>query len=389
MVSSAFSTSSFRVFLFSFCKFTSSSSPVPSCVFGSFFIAVGSSSRSTTRAAAAIKPRFCSFWKVVSHVINKALKLRIYVLAFTILVCLPLQILLMGLSAFWTQDNPSTHNGLAIAVFLTTFTCAGVGEGILVVKPIADSLNAICGRAEQSLPEKSQSALPHAEEDGVGAAVTTLGGRHGIRATLEVAMASGRPWRSPWHPSDLWAVLQRTKCRSPCTSQHVGHPRPSDRGHPTEAIRKHPMPFESIRGHPNELCEGIRTSYAMASEGNRASYARESEGNRARVGRPEYMATYPCSVALGFPRIARSVALGCPRIARSDGLGRMASDAQRVGACMATCLAILEPSNVGVMDHHGVEKSKDNVVVVAGCKSCLMHFIDDGRKRWKDGGMKR
>ncbi|XP_039045324.1 uncharacterized protein LOC120185074 [Hibiscus syriacus] len=115
-----------------------------------------------------------SFWKVVSHVINKALKLRIYVLAFTILVCLPLQILLMGLSAFWTQDNPSTHNGLAIAVFLTTFTCAGVGEGILVVKPIADSLNAICGRAEQSLPEKSQSALPHAEEDGVGAAVTTV-----------------------------------------------------------------------------------------------------------------------------------------------------------------------------------------------------------------------
>ncbi|KAE8710741.1 Detected protein of unknown function [Hibiscus syriacus] len=115
-----------------------------------------------------------SFWKVVSHVINKSLKFRVYVLSFTILISLPLQILLMGLSAFWTPDK-STHDGLAISVFLTTFACAVVGEGILVIKPIADSLNAICGGAQQPLPEKSQressSATPHAE-DGVGATVT-------------------------------------------------------------------------------------------------------------------------------------------------------------------------------------------------------------------------
>ncbi|KAE8713103.1 hypothetical protein F3Y22_tig00110216pilonHSYRG00035 [Hibiscus syriacus] len=59
----------------------------------------------------------------------------------------------------------------------------------------------------------------------------------------------------------------------PCTSQHAGHPRPS----------------ESIRGHPTEA---IRTSYARASEGNRASYARESEASRTRVGHPEDIATY-------------------------------------------------------------------------------------------------
>ncbi|KAE8675563.1 Detected protein of unknown function [Hibiscus syriacus] len=41
-----------------------------------------------------------SFWKVASHVINKALKLRIFALAFTILVCLPLQIMLMGCRLF-------------------------------------------------------------------------------------------------------------------------------------------------------------------------------------------------------------------------------------------------------------------------------------------------
>ncbi|KAE8693630.1 hypothetical protein F3Y22_tig00110796pilonHSYRG00034 [Hibiscus syriacus] len=89
--------------------------------------------------------------------------------------------------------------------------------------------------------------------------------------------------------------------RSPCTPQHAGHPRPSDRGHPTEAIR---------------------TSYARASEGNRASYARESEGNRARLAR------MPSHSSLGCPRIARSDGLGCSRMAsdafgwpRSNGLG--------------------------------------------------------------------
>ncbi|KAE8667140.1 hypothetical protein F3Y22_tig00112443pilonHSYRG00103 [Hibiscus syriacus] len=102
----------------------------------------------------------------------------------------------------------------------------------------------------------------------------------------------------------------------PCTSQHAGHPRPSDRGHPTEAIR--PRPSErAIRGH------ALR-------------------------------ATYPRSVA-------RSVALGCPRIARSDGLGRMASDArmlsddlgrmasdaQRVGTCMEHAISCRSPGRHG------------------------------------------
>ncbi|KAL4339273.1 hypothetical protein GQ457_08G033710 [Hibiscus cannabinus] len=114
-----------------------------------------------------------SFWKVVSHVINKALKLRIYVLSFTILVCLPLQVLLMGLSDLWTPDKP-THDLFTLSVFLTTFTCAVVGEGIVVIKPISDSLNAICGRVEQPPLETSQgeiSSAPPPAEDGAGAAV--------------------------------------------------------------------------------------------------------------------------------------------------------------------------------------------------------------------------
>ncbi|KAE8727882.1 hypothetical protein F3Y22_tig00005259pilonHSYRG00001 [Hibiscus syriacus] len=117
---------------------------------------------------------------------------------------------------------------------------------------------------------------------------------------------------------------------SPCTPQHAGHPRPSDRGHPNELC-------EGIGGQPSELCEGIR-------------------GQRARVGRHVLWATYPRSVAripshssLGCPRMSSHSSFGCPHIARSDasdalgwhqmlsdGLGRMASDAQRVGTCMAT-----------------------------------------------------
>ncbi|KAE8721744.1 hypothetical protein F3Y22_tig00015240pilonHSYRG00009 [Hibiscus syriacus] len=64
------------------------------------------------------------------------------------------------------------------------------------------------------------------------------------------------------------------------------------------------------------------------------------------VGRHALRATYPRSASLGFPRIARSVALGWPR---SDGLGysRMASDAQRVGTCMAHAISCSSPERHG------------------------------------------
>ncbi|KAK6262552.1 hypothetical protein QUC31_008368 [Theobroma cacao] len=88
-----------------------------------------------------------SFWRVVSHVINKALRVRIFALAFTVIITLALQILLMGLSVFWTPDK-TAFDGVALLVFLSTFTCAVVVEGILVIKPIADSLAAGAGGGE-------------------------------------------------------------------------------------------------------------------------------------------------------------------------------------------------------------------------------------------------
>ncbi|KAF4349646.1 hypothetical protein F8388_019606 [Cannabis sativa] len=80
-----------------------------------------------------------SAWRVVSVVINKALRLRIYGLALTVLISLPLQIVMLGLSVVWSPDQ-TAYGGVSLAVFLLTFFCAVVGEGILVIKPIADSL---------------------------------------------------------------------------------------------------------------------------------------------------------------------------------------------------------------------------------------------------------
>ncbi|PON81206.1 plasminogen activator inhibitor [Trema orientale] len=80
-----------------------------------------------------------SAWRVVSVVINKALRVRIYGLALAVLISLPVQIVMLGLSAAWTPDE-AAYGGVSLAVFLSTFSCAVVGEGILVIKPIADSL---------------------------------------------------------------------------------------------------------------------------------------------------------------------------------------------------------------------------------------------------------
>ncbi|KAE8658617.1 hypothetical protein F3Y22_tig00116971pilonHSYRG00959 [Hibiscus syriacus] len=46
----------------------------------------------------------------------------------------------------------------------------------------------------------------------------------------------------------------------------------------------------------------------------------------------------PCTPSA--PRVI-PLAFGCPRIARSNGLGRMASDAQRVGTCMTHAISLI------------------------------------------------
>lgn len=88
-----------------------------------------------------------SCWRVMSFVINKGIKDRIHVLALTIMVALPVQILLLGLSAISTAET-SFYNGslwTMVAIVLSGALCAAVGEVILVIKPIGDALSAVGG----------------------------------------------------------------------------------------------------------------------------------------------------------------------------------------------------------------------------------------------------
>lgn len=82
-----------------------------------------------------------SCWKAVSLAINKSLRVRIYVLAFSVLTSLAVQILSLGLSSFWSPEELA-YGAVALVVFISTFLCAAMGEGMLVIRPIADALAA-------------------------------------------------------------------------------------------------------------------------------------------------------------------------------------------------------------------------------------------------------
>ncbi|KAE9587263.1 hypothetical protein Lalb_Chr23g0271821 [Lupinus albus] len=82
-----------------------------------------------------------SCWRVLSLVINKGLRVRIYALAATVLVALPLQMVALGFTVFWKPDE-DIYGVVSLVAFLGAFSCAVTGEGILVIKPISDALDA-------------------------------------------------------------------------------------------------------------------------------------------------------------------------------------------------------------------------------------------------------
>ncbi|KAK7350956.1 hypothetical protein VNO77_10042 [Canavalia gladiata] len=82
-----------------------------------------------------------SCWKVLSLVINKGLRVRIYALASAVLLALPLQVMSLGFTVLWSP-NEEVYAVVSLIVFLSAFCCAVTGEGILVIKPISDALHA-------------------------------------------------------------------------------------------------------------------------------------------------------------------------------------------------------------------------------------------------------
>lgn len=80
-----------------------------------------------------------SCWKVMALVINKSLRIRIYSLFFVVLISLPVQVVFLVLSTLWQPHEP-IFRYIVMVVFISTFSCAIAGEGILVIRPISDSL---------------------------------------------------------------------------------------------------------------------------------------------------------------------------------------------------------------------------------------------------------
>ncbi|KAK7410750.1 hypothetical protein VNO78_01801 [Psophocarpus tetragonolobus] len=86
-----------------------------------------------------------SCWRVLSLVINKGLRVRIYLLASIVLFALPLQIVSLGFTVLWSPHQ-ELYALVSFLSFLAAFSCATTGEGILVIKPISDALDAgSCG----------------------------------------------------------------------------------------------------------------------------------------------------------------------------------------------------------------------------------------------------
>ncbi|KAK4800131.1 hypothetical protein SAY86_025496 [Trapa natans] len=82
-----------------------------------------------------------SCWKVISLVINKYLRVRIYGLAVGVLIPLPVQVVLLVMSAFSEPGKPA-FGGIEFGIFVSPLVCAAVGEAVLVFRPIADALAA-------------------------------------------------------------------------------------------------------------------------------------------------------------------------------------------------------------------------------------------------------
>lgn len=82
-----------------------------------------------------------TYWKVVALVINKRLRTRVNVLVGTVLVCLGTQVLVLTISAFYDPDAV-WYNVFVLVNFISVLTCGIAIEGILVIMPIIDSLDA-------------------------------------------------------------------------------------------------------------------------------------------------------------------------------------------------------------------------------------------------------
>ncbi|WOL19505.1 hypothetical protein Cni_G28303 [Canna indica] len=90
--------------------------------------------------AAVYIPVFVSAsWGVVSLVINRRLRARLYVLCATVVGSLSVQVATLAISTLWSTQDP-VFQWLSLAAVAAVMTMATSGQVILVVRPIIDAL---------------------------------------------------------------------------------------------------------------------------------------------------------------------------------------------------------------------------------------------------------
>lgn len=82
-----------------------------------------------------------SCWRVMAFVINKGIAHRINVLATTVMVAMPAQIVCLSLSWLWMPEN-DVYGAVVLTMFLSVALCMAVAVVLLVVKPIQEALEA-------------------------------------------------------------------------------------------------------------------------------------------------------------------------------------------------------------------------------------------------------
>lgn len=77
--------------------------------------------------------------RLVSAVVNRALKRRVGALLSSVVACLPLRVALLGISVLLAPGSLAS-DALVFSAFFALLCCAAVGVWVLVYRPVADSM---------------------------------------------------------------------------------------------------------------------------------------------------------------------------------------------------------------------------------------------------------
>ncbi|KAJ7261251.1 hypothetical protein O6H91_01G022900 [Diphasiastrum complanatum] len=95
-------------------------------------------------------------WRVMLILINRKLQIRMYCLVLIVVLFLPMHVVFLGLSAL-SRPREVMFEVVGFLAFLSLLMCVSVGEGILVIRPIADALALHWIQSERTTLTRQQS----------------------------------------------------------------------------------------------------------------------------------------------------------------------------------------------------------------------------------------